>query len=36
MIERSTHFMLMLGLSVTIDHLAIANSVRWYGVVLSR
>ena len=28
--------MLMLGLSGTIDQLAMANSVRWYGHVLRR
>ena len=26
----------MLGLNETIDHLAITNSVRWYGHVLRR
>ena len=26
----------MLGLNETIDHLAMANSVRWYGHVLRR
>ena len=33
---RSRDFMLMLGLNETIDQLAIANSVRWYGHVLRR
>ena len=28
--------MFMLGLSETIDQLAMANSVRWYGHLLSR
>ena len=28
--------MFMLGLSETIDQLAMANSVRWYGHVLRR
>ena len=28
--------MLLLGLRVTIDQLAMANSVRWYGMVLRR
>ena len=28
--------MFMLGLSETIDQLAMANSVRWYGLVLRR
>ena len=32
----STNLMLMLGLSETIDQLAVANSVRWYGHVLRR
>ena len=35
-IERSTYLMFMLGLKETIDQLAMANSVRWYGHVLRR
>ena len=31
-----TYLMFMLGLSETIVQLAMANSVRWYGHVLSR
>ena len=34
--ERSTDLMFMLGLKETIDQLAMANSVRWYGHVLRR
>ena len=34
--KRSTHLMLVLGLNDTMDHLAIANSVRWYGHVLKK
>ena len=34
--ERSTDLMFMLGLNETMDQLAMANSVRWYGHVLSR
>ena len=34
--KRSTCLMCMLSLSETIDQLAIANSVRWYGHVLRR
>ena len=34
--ERSTDFMLMLGFKETIDQLAMANSVHWYGHVLRR
>ena len=34
--KRSIDFMLMLGLSETIDQLAMSNSVRWYGHVLRR
>ena len=34
--KRSTDLMFMFGLSATIDQLAIANSVRWYGHVLRR
>ena len=34
--KRSTDVMLMLGLSETIDQLATANSVRWYGHPLRR
>ena len=32
--KRSTDLMFMLGLKETIDQLAMANSVRWYGHVL--
>ena len=35
-IKRSTDLMFMLGLIETIDQLAMANSVRWYGHVLRR
>ena len=35
-IKRSTDLMFMLGLRETIDQLAKANSVRWYGHVLRR
>ena len=31
--KRSTDLMFMLGLNETIDQLAMANSVRWYGHV---
>ena len=34
--RRSTKMMFMLGLSETIDQLAMENSVRWYGYVLRR
>ena len=34
--KRSTSLMFMLGLNETIDQLAVANSVRWYGHVLRR
>ena len=34
--KRSTDLMLMLGSNETIDQLVMANSVRWYGHVLSR
>ena len=34
--NRSTDFMFMLGLSETIDQLAMANSVCWYHHVLWR
>ena len=34
--KRSTDMMFMLGMSKSIDELAIANSVRWYGHVLRR
>ena len=34
--EKSLHMMLMLGLIETIDLLAIANNVHWYGHVLRR
>ena len=34
--KRSTDLMFMLGLKETIDQLAMANSVHWYGHVLRR
>ena len=34
--ETSTNLMVMLGLNETVDQLAMANSVRWYGHVLRR
>ena len=34
--KRSMDFMFMLGLKETIDQLAMANRVRWYGDVLRR
>ena len=34
--KKSTDYMSMFGLSETIDQLAMANSVRWYGHVLRR
>ena len=34
--KRSTDLMFMLGLNETIDQLAMASSVRWYGNVLRR
>ena len=34
--KRSTDLMFMLGLKKTIDKLAMANSVRWYGHVLRK
>ena len=34
--KRSTGLMFILGLSETIDQLAMANSIHWYGHVLSR
>ena len=34
--NRSTDFMFMLGLRETIDQLAMANTVRWYGHVPRR
>ena len=34
--KRSTGLMFILGLSETIDQLAMADSVRWYGHVLRR
>ena len=34
--QRSTDLMLMLGFSETMDQLAMANSVCWYGYVLRR
>ena len=34
--KKSTDLMLMLCLNETIDQLAMANSVRWYGHVLRR
>ena len=33
---RFTYLMFMLGMSETIDHLAMTNSVHWYGHVLRR
>ena len=36
MAQRSTDLMFMLGLNETIDQLAVANSVHWYGHVLRR
>ena len=35
-LKKANNLMLMLGLKETIDQLAIANSVRWYGQVLRR
>ena len=35
-IKRSKDLILMLGLNETVDQLAIAKSVRWYGHVLRR
>ena len=34
--KRSTDLMFMLGLKETMDQLAMADSVRWYGHVLRR
>ena len=34
--KRSIDFMFMLGFNETIDQLAMANSVCWYGHVLRR
>ena len=34
--KKYTYLMSMLGLKETIDQLAIANSVRWYGHVVRR
>ena len=34
--KRSTDLMFMLGLNETMNQLAMANSVRWYGNVLRR
>ena len=34
--KRATDLMLMLGLGETMDQLAIANSVHWYGLVLRK
>ena len=34
--KRSTDLMFMLGLNETMDQLAMANSVCWYGHVLRR
>ena len=34
--KMSKDFVLLLGMDETIDQLAMANSVRWYGHVLSR
>ena len=31
-IKRSTDLMFMLGLNETMDQLAMANSVRWFGL----
>ena len=36
LLKRSTDLMLMLSLNETIDQLAMANSVHWYGHVLRR
>ena len=35
-IERSTGLIFLLGLNETMDQLAMANSVHWYGHVLRR
>ena len=35
-VEKNTYLMFMLGLCETIDQLAVANSVCWYGHVLWR
>ena len=32
--KRPKDFMLMFGFNETVDHLAMANSVRWHGHVL--
>ena len=34
--KRSVYLMMMLGLKETIDQLAMANSVHWYGRVFRR
>ena len=34
--QRSMNLMFMLRLNETIDQLAMANSVHWYGIVLRR
>ena len=34
--RRSMDLIFMLGLNETVDQLAMANSVRWYGHVLRR
>ena len=34
--DRSMDLMFMLGLKLTMDQLAMANSIRWYGHVLRR
>ena len=34
--KRFKHFILMLGLSETVDQLAMANSVCWHGDVLKK
>ena len=34
--KKSIYLMFMLGLNETIDQLVIANSVHWYGHMLSR
>ena len=33
-LKKSKDLMLMLGLNETVDQLAMANSIRWYGHVL--
>ena len=34
--KNNTNLMFMLGLNESMDHLAMANFVRWYGHVLMR